>query len=186
MLDLSRSMPMRGNAHAARKVALALHELITTQFPRDNLYVVGFSGIARAVRHADVPKLDTDDFGRGTNMQAALREGRRLLARHKGSARQIIMITDGEPTAYFERNGQVYLELPPSPRVLGATLAEVQHCTRDGITINTFMLDRSEALRGFVQHLTRLNRGRVFFTGPDTLGQYLLVDYLAQKRVLIS
>ncbi|MCX6020618.1 MAG: VWA domain-containing protein [Chloroflexi bacterium] len=186
MLDLSRSMPMRGNAHAAKKVTLALHQLIRTQFPRDNLYVVGFSGIAREVKHEDLPKLESGDFGRGTNMQAGLQVARRLLARHRGGARQVIMVTDGEPTAYYERNGQVYIELPPSPRVLRATLMEVQRCTRDGITINTFMLERTDALRQFVSRLTRMNRGRVFFTGADTLGEYLLVDYLHHKKIMIS
>lgn len=186
MLDMSRSMPMRGNAHAAKKVTLALHQLIKTQFPRDNLYVVGFSGIAREVKHGDVPGLETADFGRGTNMQAALMIARRLLARHKGSTRQVIMITDGEPTAYFEPNGQVYIEFPPSPRVMRATLTEVQRCTRDGITINTFMLDQTAALRDFVRQLTRMNRGRAFFTGPDRLGEYLLVDYLNHKTAHIT
>ncbi|MBI4498660.1 MAG: VWA domain-containing protein [Chloroflexi bacterium] len=186
MLDLSRSMPMRGNFTAAKKVALALHQLIRTQFPRDHLYLVGFSGFAREVKSEDLPRIEVGEFGRGTNMQAGLMVARKLLSRHKGGTRQVIMITDGEPTACYEPNGQIAIEFPPSGRVLRATLSEVQRCTREDITINLFMLGQDSLLRGFVEQLARSNRGRVFFTSADHLGEYLLVDYLAHKRRIIG
>ena len=181
MLDLSRSMPMRGNFVAAKKVALALNSLIRTQFPRDNLYLVGFSGFAREVADEELAKLNVGDFGRGTNIQAGLRVARKLLARHRNSYRQVILVTDGEPTAYYEADGQLYIEFPPSMRVLRETLKEVRRCTREEITINTFMLERSSHLRAFVTQLAKVNKGRVLFSSPEDLGRYILVDYVGNK-----
>ncbi|MBI2887569.1 MAG: VWA domain-containing protein, partial [Chloroflexi bacterium] len=181
MLDLSRSMPMRGNFIAAKKVALALNSLIRAQFPRDTLYLVGFSGYAREVENEELPRLNVGDFGRGTNMQAGLQVARRLLARHRASQRQVLLITDGEPTAYYEEDGRLYIEFPPGPRVLRETLKEVRRCTREGIIINTFMMEKSYHLRAFVTQLAKVNKGRVLFTGPEHLGQYILVDYVGNK-----
>ena len=181
MLDLSRSMPMRGNFVAAKKVALALNSLIRTQFPRDNLYLVGFSGFAREVADEELAKLNVGDFGRGTNIQAGLRVARKLLARHRNSHRQVILVTDGEPTAYYEADGQLYIEFPPSLRVLRETLKEVRRCTREEITINTFMLERSSHLRAFVTQLAKVNKGRVLFSSPEDLGGYILVDYVGNR-----
>lgn len=181
MLDLSRSMPMRGNFIAAKKVALALNSLIRTQFPRDSLYLVGFSGFAREVDNEELPHLSVGDFGRGTNMQAGLQIARKLLARHRSTQRQVILVTDGEPTAYYEDDGRLYIEFPPSPRVLRETLKEVRRCTRDGIIINTFMMERNYQLRAFVTQLAKVNKGRVLFTSPEQLGQYVLVDYVGNK-----
>lgn len=181
VLDVSRSMPMRGNFLAAKKVALALNTLIRTQFPRDVLYVVGFSGVAREVGKDDLPRLNVGDFGRGTNVQAGLRIARKLLSRHRASRCQVVLITDGEPTAYFERDGRLAIEYPPGPRVLRETLREVRLCTREGITINTFMLEKSYHLRSFVGELARANQGRVLFTAPEHLGRYILLDYVGGK-----
>ena len=99
----------------------------------------------------------------------------------KGGTKQIIMISDGEPTAHMEA-GQVFLQYPPSPRTIRQTLAEVRRCTKQSITINTFMLDRNSYLVDFVEQLTRLNRGRLFYTTPERLGQYILVDYLKDRK----
>ncbi len=181
MLDLSRSMPMRGNFVAAKKVAMALNSLIRTQFPRDTLYLVGFSGYAREVADEELPKLSVGDLGRGTNIQAGLRVARRLLARHRNSQRQVILITDGEPTAYYEADGRLYIEFPPSMRVLRETLKEVRRCTKEEIVINTFMLERSAHLRAFVSELAKVNRGRVLFSSPEELGSYIMVDYMGNK-----
>jgi uncharacterized protein with von Willebrand factor type A (vWA) domain len=181
MLDLSLSMPMRDNFLAAKKVAMALHSLISTQFPRDYLGLVGFSEVAREIRPRDLPEVSWD-FVYGTNMQHGFQISRRLLARQAGT-KQIIMITDGEPTAHFEPGmPEPFFSYPPVRETVDATLREVVRCTRDGIRINTFMLDPNGHLRTFVEKLTRLNKGRAFFTSPETLGDYVLVDFIEQKR----
>ena len=183
MLDLSLSMPMRDNFLAAKKVAMALHSLISTQFPRDYLGIVGFSEVAREIRPQDLPEVSWD-FVYGTNMQHGFQISRRLLAR-EGGTRQIIMITDGEPTAHFEPGmAEPFFSYPPVRETVDATLREVMRCTRDGIRINTFMLDPTGHLRAFVEQLTKLNKGRAFFTTPETLGDYVLVDFIEQKREL--
>jgi uncharacterized protein with von Willebrand factor type A (vWA) domain len=183
MLDLSLSMPMRDNFLAAKKVAMALHSLISTQFPRDFLGIVGFSEVAREIRPQDLPEVSWD-FVYGTNMQHAFQISRRMLARQTGT-KQIIMITDGEPTAHFETGmSEPYFSYPPVRETVDATLREVVRCTREGIRINTFMLDPTGHLRSFVEQLTRLNKGRAFFTTPETLGDYVLVDFIEQKREL--
>ena len=182
MLDLSLSMPMRDNFLAAKKVAVALHSLISTRFPRDYLGIVGFSEVARELRPAQLPEVSWD-FVYGTNMQHALVLSRRLLARQAGT-RQIVMITDGEPTAHVRENGEVFFNYPPLKETVDATLTEVARCTREGIRINTFMLDATSYLRSFVERLTELNRGRAFFTTPETLGEYVLLDFIEQKRAL--
>jgi uncharacterized protein with von Willebrand factor type A (vWA) domain len=180
MLDLSLSMPMRDNFLAAKKVAMALHSLISTQYPRDFLGIVGFSEVARELKPEQLPEVSWD-FVYGTNMQHAFQISRRLLGRQSGT-KQIIMITDGEPTAHIMSNGEVFFNYPPVRETVDATLSEVNRCTRDGIRINTFMLDATSYLRDFVEKLTRLNRGRAFFTTPETLGDYVLVDFIEQKR----
>jgi uncharacterized protein with von Willebrand factor type A (vWA) domain len=117
-------------------------------------------------------------------MQHAFQISRRLLGRQTGT-RQIIMITDGEPTAHITRSGDVFFHYPPVRETVDATLAEVGRCTRDGIRINTFMLDPNPALQRFVEKLSEMNRGRAFFTSPETLGDYVLVDFIEHKRELL-
>jgi uncharacterized protein with von Willebrand factor type A (vWA) domain len=182
MLDLSLSMPMRDNFLAAKKVAMALHSLISSQFPRDFLGIVGFSEVARVLKPEQLPEVSWD-FVYGTNMQHAFVLSRQLLARQTGT-KQIIMITDGEPTAHIEANGEVFFNYPPVPETVQATLREVARCTRDGIKINTFMLDANSYLKAFVEKLTAMNKGRAFFTTPETLGDYVLVDFIEHKRSL--
>jgi uncharacterized protein with von Willebrand factor type A (vWA) domain len=182
MLDLSLSMPMRDNFLAAKKVAMALHSLIATQFPRDFLGIVGFSEVARELKPEQLPEVSWD-FVYGTNMQHAFVLSRRMLARQTGT-KQIIMITDGEPTAHLQADGNVFFNYPPVQETVDTTLSEVARCTRDGIRINTFMLDATSYLRDFIEKLTRMNKGRAFFTTPETLGDYVLVDFIEQKRAL--
>jgi uncharacterized protein with von Willebrand factor type A (vWA) domain len=184
LVDLSRSMPMRGCFAAAKKVALALNTLIRSQFPRDHLYVVGFSDYARQLHADSLYRLTMDDYVHGTNIQHGLLLARRLLAGHKSGTRQIILITDGEPTAHFE-DDRVHFSYPPSPRTVRATLREVQRCTREDIVINTFMLERSHHLADFVNQMTRINHGRVFFATPERLGDYVLVDYVHGRRKVV-
>ncbi|HEX2118835.1 MAG TPA: hypothetical protein VHF91_06605 [Acidimicrobiales bacterium] len=180
LLDLSLSMPMRDNFLAAKKVALALHALISSQYPRDYLGIVGFSQVARPLRPDQLPEVSWD-FVMGTNMQHALLLARRQLARQSGT-KQVVMITDGEPTAHLESDGGVFVNYPPVRETVRATLAEVAHCTAEGIRINTFMLDATDHLQAFVERMTRMNKGRAFFTTPETLGSYVLVDFLEHKR----
>ena len=180
MLDLSLSMPMRDNFLAAKKVAMALHSLITLEYPRDYLGIVGFSEVARELKAEQLPEVSWD-FVYGTNMQHGFLLSRRMLARQTGT-KQIIMITDGEPTAHIQPGGGVFFNYPPVRETVEATLAEVARCTREGIQINTFMLDATGYLKEFVEKLTRLNRGRALFTTPETLGDYVLVDFIEQKR----
>jgi uncharacterized protein with von Willebrand factor type A (vWA) domain len=178
LLDLSLSMPMRDNFLPAKKVAMALHSLISSQFPRDYLGMVGFSIVARELDPAKLPEVSWD-YGYGTNMQHALMLARRMLSRQHGT-KQIIMITDGEPTAHLE-DGEPYFNYPPVPRTVEETLKEVLRCTKEGIRINVFMLDPSHHLRAFVEKMTRINSGRAFFTNPETLGDYVLVDFVEQR-----
>jgi uncharacterized protein with von Willebrand factor type A (vWA) domain len=180
MLDLSLSMPMRDNFLPAKKVAMALHSLISTQFPRDYLGLVGFSETARILRPEQLPEVSWD-FVYGTNMQHGFTLARQLLARQSGT-KQIIMITDGEPTAHVTPSGDVFFNYPPVQETVEATLREVLRCTREGIRINTFMLDATSYLTAFVERLTEINRGRAFFTTPETLGDYVLVDFIEHKR----
>ncbi|HUF34059.1 MAG TPA: hypothetical protein VMN58_12715 [Acidimicrobiales bacterium] len=183
MLDVSLSMPMRDNFLAAKKVAMALHSLISTQYPRDFLGMVTFSKVAREFKPEHLPEVSWD-FDYGTNMQHGLLLSRRMLARQSGT-KQIIMITDGEPTAHFEPGmAEPFFSYPPVRETVDATLREVNRCTREGIRINTFMLDATGYLKAFVEKMTELNRGRAFFTTPDTLGDYVLVDFIEQRRNL--
>ena len=184
MVDLSLSMAMRGNFLAAKKVALALDNLIRSQFPRDALYIVGFSTYAREVKPDKLPYLNWDEFDPYTNIQHGLEVSQRLLSRLSGGTKQIILISDGEPTAHLEA-GQLFLQYPPSSRTIRETLREVKRCTRLGITINTFMLDRNSYLVEFVDQMTRINRGRVFYTSAERLGQYILVDYVTKRRRML-
>ncbi len=181
MVDMSRSMLYNGCFNAAKKVALALDSLIRGKYPRDALHIIGFSSIAEEIKATDLPTLDWNEYKYGTNMQHGFQLARQLLGRHKGSNRQVIVITDGEPTAHFE-DGRVRFSYPPTPRTFQETLKEVMRCTRDGITINTFMLERSPFMVQFVNDLMKINTGRVFIATPDRLGEYILVDYVANKR----
>jgi uncharacterized protein with von Willebrand factor type A (vWA) domain len=184
MLDLSLSMPMRDNFLPAKKVAMALHALISSQFPRDYLGIVSFSELARELRPADLPEVSWD-FVYGTNMHHAFMLSRKMLSQQTGT-KQIIMITDGEPTAHLLSDGSPFFSYPPARETVEQTLAEVMRCTREGIRINTFMLDPDGGLRSFIERLTKLNQGRAFFTTPETLGDYVLVDFIEHKRTLVT
>jgi uncharacterized protein with von Willebrand factor type A (vWA) domain len=178
-IDLSLSMPMRDNFLAAKKVAMALQALIASRFPRDYLGLVGFSATARQIRADELPGVSWD-FAYGTNLQHALALARRMLANRPGS-KQVIVITDGEPTAHVLPDGEVFFNYPPARETLQATLVEVERCTRERIRINTFVLDATGGLRSFIEQLTRRNRGRAFFTTPESLGDYLLLDFVEHR-----
>ena len=183
MLDLSLSMPIRDNFLPAKKVAMALHALISMQYPRDYLGIVGFSEVARVLTAEQLPEVSWD-FVYGTNMQHGFQLARQLLSRQHGT-KQIVMITDGEPTAHINSYGEPEFHYPPVRATVDATMLEVARCTRDDIRINTFMLDPDRSLQHFIEQLTQLNGGRAFFTTPQTLGDYVLVDFIEQKRQLL-
>ena len=181
LVDLSWSMALRGSFQAAKKVALALHNLITTKYPKDSFHIIGFAAYAKELKPRELPYLQWDEYVLGTNMQHALLLAEKLLARHPGGAKQIIMISDGEPTAHLE-GGRAQFAYPPTPETIRATYRAVRHCTAKGIAINTFMLDASYYLKAFMDEIARINGGRVFYTTPDKLGEYILVDYVQHKR----
>lgn len=185
LIDMSRSMLLRGCFLAAKKVALALNHLIRSQFPKDDLYIIGFSGYARELKPEQLPQLDWSEYQYGTNLQHALMLSRQLLGRRKSQNKQIIVITDGEPTAHLE-DGEVFFNYPPTFRTIQETMREVVRCTRDGITINTFMLERSYYMADFVEQMTKVNKGRAFYATPEALGEYILVDYVSSKKKRIK
>ena len=185
LVDVSRSMLFRGCFLAAKKVTLALDSLIRSTFPKDDLYIVGFSAYATQLKPADLPRLTWNEYVYGTNMQHALETARTLLSRSRGKNKQVILITDGEPTAHFE-DGRPRFSYPPTRRTFEETLREVVRCTREGITINTFMLARGHYLIDFVNQMSKINHGRAFYVEPERLGEYVLIDYVDNKRRKVS
>ena len=181
LVDMSRSMLLRGCFLAAKKVAMALDMLIRTRYPHDELHVIGFAYYAREIAPNALATLSWHGYEYGTNLQHGLLLARQLLSRSHSGNKSIVVITDGEPTAHFE-NGQVEFSYPPTRQTIRQTLREVGRCTRAGITINTFMLERSRPLADFVDRMTRLNRGRAFYADPDELGEYVLVDYVNRRQ----
>ena len=182
MLDMSYSMMMGGRFQAGRKVALALDSLIRSKFPKDNLYVVAFSYFVLTLR----PEMLLDsywiEYGGGTNFQEALSQARKTLSKHNTGTKQIIFITDGEPTTYSSWYGGDSWGGRRHSSVHEETLREVVRCTKDNIVINTFMMARERELSEFVRLLAKVNRGRAFFASPSRLGEYILLDYVNQKR----
>ena len=185
LLDQSRSMGLFGSFQAAKKVAMALFALIHSQFPRDNLYVVGFSDYAVEIKEEELAKSNWNSWVSGTNIHHALMLSRKLLSREKGGSRQILLITDGEPTAYLEGNQSLF-SYPPSYKTIMETLKEARKCTQEGIVINTFMLENNYQLMDFVDRMTRINRGRAFYSAPDKLGEFVLVDYVNNRKKMVS
>ena len=185
LLDQSRSMGLFNNWQAAKKVTLALFALIRTQYPRDTLHVVGFSDYAREIKEEDLASLSWNAWVSGTNLHHALMLSRNLLAKEKGGTRQILVITDGEPTAHLE-NGRSYFNYPPSYRTELETLKEVKKCTQENIVINTFMLENNYQLVNFVDRMTRINRGRAFYSSSENLGEYILVDYMNNRKKRVT
>ena len=186
LLDMSWSMSWEGRFAAAKKVAMALESLVRSRYPRDYFGIVGFFTRAVELKVRELPEASWNMGDPFTNLQDGLRLASELLRRHPSASRQIIVVTDGQPTAYF-RGGRLHCEWPLSfggisLRAAQEALKEVERLTRQRVTINTFMLDDSPMLRAFVEQMTRINKGRAFYTRPDCLGEYLLVDYVGRKR----
>jgi len=182
MLDCSHSMILYGEDRftPAKKVALALAHLIRTQYPGDSLRCVLFHDTAEELRMEELARAQVGPYY--TNTRDGLILAQRLLAQERKDMKQIVMITDGKPSALTLENGQIYKNaFGLDPLVITRTLEEVSRCKRQNILINTFMLASDYGLVNFVQQVTQMCRGKAYFTTPYTLGQYLLVDYMNRK-----
>ena len=182
MLDCSHSMILYGEDRftPAKKVALALAHLIRTQYPGDTLHVVLFHDSAEEIPLSRLARVQVGPFY--TNTREGLRLAQRILARENKDMRQIIMITDGKPSAVTEPDGSIYRNaFGLDPYVVGLTFKEVSQCRRSNILINTFMLARDYDLVAFVRKVTEICRGKAYFTTPRSLGQYILMDYMRNK-----
>ncbi|HEX3491586.1 MAG TPA: VWA domain-containing protein, partial [Streptosporangiaceae bacterium] len=181
LVDLSYSMELRGTWGAAKQTALALHALVRTKYPQDAIQVIGFSNYARELRETDLAGL-TWDMVQGTNLHHALVLAGRFLDRRPEHNPVVLVITDGEPTAHLRRDGQYWFDWPPSPETLELTLAEVDKMTRRQATMNIFMLADDERLTAFVDEVARRNGGRVLRALPESLGEYVVRDFLRTRR----
>jgi len=180
LVDLSYSMALNGTWGAAKSTALALHTLVTTRYPQDAIEIIGFSQYARVLRPAELAGLDFDPV-QGTNLQHALLLARRHLTRHRDAEPIVLVVTDGEPTAHLERDGSAVFCWPPLPETVSLTLVEVDRATRSGVTLNVFMLGEDPQLVAFMNEVARRNRGRLFTSDADTLGEYVVQDYLRSR-----
>ncbi len=182
MLDCSHSMILYGEDRftPAKRVALALSHLIRTQYPGDSLHMVLFHDSAEEIPPGALARVKVGPYY--TNTREGLRLAQRILARQRKDMRQIVMITDGKPSAVTLPDGRIYKNaFGLDPLVVSETLHEVARCRRSGIMINTFMLASDYSLVNFVQKVTEICRGKAYFTTPYTLGQYLLMDYMQKK-----
>jgi Ca-activated chloride channel family protein len=182
MLDCSHSMILYGEDRftPAKKVALALSHLIRSQYPGDSLHLVVFHDSAEEVPLSQLAKVRVGPYY--TNTREGLKMAQRILARQRKDMKQIVMITDGKPSALTEADGRIYRNpFGLDPRVVALTLKEVANCRRQGILVNTFMLARDYELVAFVKKVCEMSRGKAYFTTPYTLGQFVLMDYLNKK-----
>ncbi len=181
LVDLSYSMELRGTWGAAKQTALALHALVRTRYPQDAIQVIGFSNYARELRETELAGLSWD-MVQGTNLHHALVLAGRFLDQRPEHNPVVLVITDGEPTAHLRRDGQFSFDWPPSPETLELTLAEVDKMTRRSATMNIFMLAEDERLTAFVDEVARRNGGRVLKAMADSLGEYVVSDFLRTRR----
>ncbi len=186
MLDCSHSMILYGEDRftPAKKVAMALSQLIRTQYPGDSLSLVLFHDSAEELPLSQLARVHVGPYY--TNTREGLRLAQRILQRQRKDMKQIIMITDGKPSALTLEDGRIYKNaFGLDPLVVSETLQEVSKCKRSGVLINTFMLASDYGLVQFVQKVTQMCRGKAYFTTPYTLGQYLLMDYMSRKTKTI-
>jgi uncharacterized protein with von Willebrand factor type A (vWA) domain len=185
MIDISHSMILYGEDRItpAKKVALALTELILTKYPKDTIDVVLFGDEATEVPIGEIAYVKVGPFH--TNTKAGLELAQRILRRRKHNNKQIFMITDGKPSALFE-NGHLYTNsFGLDMKIVNRTLEEADRCRRAGIPITTFMLATDPMLVNFVEQLSQINRGRAFYSSPDRLGEYILADYIRNRRKFV-
>ena len=179
LLDLSFSMPLRGHDVHAKRMALALHALIEGRYPHDTLYLIGFSDYARQMQPRELAAAGWERVY-GTNMHHAFHLAGRLLAQHPRATRQVIMVTDGEPTAHLEGE-RAHFAWPPIPKTIRLTLAEATKLSRSGVTLNVFMLEDSPGLIRFMERLAELTAGRVFLMDDRELGSFVLRDFVRRR-----
>ena len=180
LLDMSFSMPLRGNWVPAKRVALALQSLIDGQFPEDRFYIVGFSDFARRLQPRDLVATGWEPVY-GTNMQHAFLIARRLLGAHPDAQPQVIMVTDGEPTAHLE-GGESRFAWPPEPKTLRLAMLEAKRLSRTGATLNVFLLDHDPGAAQFVEQMVRVCGGRIFYPDLRDLGNVVVQDFLSGRR----
>jgi uncharacterized protein with von Willebrand factor type A (vWA) domain len=181
LVDLSYSMALRGTWGAAKQTALALHALVRSRYPQDAIQVIGFSNYARELQETELAGLGWD-MVQGTNLHHALVLAGRFLDRRPEHNPVVLVVTDGEPTAHLRRDGQYWFDWPPSPETLALTLAEVDKMTRRRATMNIFMLADDERLTAFVEEVARRNGGRVLRPMADSLGEYVVRDFLRSRN----
>jgi len=179
LLDLSFSMPLRGHDIHAKKMALALHALIEGRYPHDTLYLIGFSDYARQMQPKELAATGWERVY-GTNMHHAFNLAGRLLSQHPRATRQVIMVTDGEPTAHLEGD-RAKFNWPPIPKTIRLTLMEASKLARAGVTLNVFMLEDSPGLIGFMERLAELTAGRIFLMDDRDLGTFVLRDFVRRR-----
>ncbi|MEM6796206.1 MAG: VWA domain-containing protein [Acidobacteriota bacterium] len=181
-IDISHSMVLYGEDRItpAKKVALALTELIQTKYPKDHLGVIQFGDRAEPVLLAELPYVDAGPYH--TNTREALQLSRSLLARQKQPNKQIFLITDGKPSAITEGDGIYKNPFGLDMKIVNLTLEEADLCRRQKIVITTFMIASDPTLQQFVEKLTQTNRGRAYFASPDNLGEFILADYIRNRR----
>jgi uncharacterized protein with von Willebrand factor type A (vWA) domain len=180
LLDLSFSMPLRGHFVHAKRMALALHALIEGRYPHDTLYMIGFSDYARRMQPQDLTAAGWERVY-GTNMQHAFNLAGRLLSQHPRASRQVIMVTDGEPTAHLEGE-EAFFSWPPVPKTIRLTLAEAMRLARSGVTLNVFMLEDSPGLIRFMERLAELTAGRIFLMDDRQIGEFIVRDYVTRRE----
>ena len=186
MLDCSHSMILYGEDRftPAKKVAMALSQLIRTQYPGDSLSLILFHDSAEEIPLSQLARVKVGPYY--TNTREGLRLAQRILQRQRKDMKQIVMITDGKPSALTLEDGRIYKNaFGLDPLVVSQTLEEVAKCKKSGVLINTFMLASDYGLVQFVQKVTEMCRGKAYFTTPYTLGQYLLMDYMSRKTKTI-
>jgi uncharacterized protein with von Willebrand factor type A (vWA) domain len=179
LLDMSRSMPLRGHWLPAKRMALALHTLISTTYPEDTLEIVGFSDYARRMSPADLAQVDWEPVY-GTNMEHAFNLAGRMLAKHRDASKQVLLVTDGEPTAHLEGD-YAFFHWPPVRETLEKTYKEALRLARSGVTMNIFMLEQTPGLVGFIDRLAQIVHGRVFTASGEEIGDLIVSDYVTGR-----
>lgn len=179
LLDMSRSMPLRGHWLPAKRMALALHTLITTSYPEDSIDIVGFSDYARRMSPGDLAEVDWEPVY-GTNMEHAFSLAGRILAKHRDASKHVLLVTDGEPTAHLEGE-YVYFNWPPVRETLEKTYKEAMRLAKSGVTMNIFMLEDTPGLVDFIDRLAKIVEGRVFASGGAELGDLIVSDYVRRR-----
>jgi uncharacterized protein with von Willebrand factor type A (vWA) domain len=180
-VDLSYSMFADGRWGPMKQTALALSHLVATQFPQDSLQIIGFGRYAMSLSQGELAAVEPD-LVQGTNLQHALKLAARHLRRHPGSEPVVLVVTDGEPTAHLDDDGDAFFRWPPVPETIRATVGEVDQLTRYGATLNLFMLGEDPALRRFVDAVAQRSGGRVFSPDVAELGRYVVDDYVRSRR----